>query len=151
MNKKNLILSIAILGLLACSKEDPAPAKSKEELLTNNNSKIWKKTETSTNGIPETLQDCEKDNTYTFKSDNKLDFGYGTNKCSSIETDNTGSWKFNQPKDSLTITIKITSGSTTVTNDLKYKILELSESKLKLTLTYTFSGTAFTKQETYTP
>ena len=153
MKKKNLILSIAIVCFLGCSnKEEPKPAKSKEELLTNNNSKSWKKTAASTNGIPTPIQDCENDDRATFFKDKSFQYTYGSNNCSSLDNDFSTSWTFLSNEDSLRFSLKISAGSGSYTViPYEYKINELTESKLVLSRNYTISGTTYTTHETYTP
>lgn len=89
------ITAIGILGVLACSnKKDPAPApKSKTELLTAHTWKAMSK-KYSSSMDKESIEDCEKDDLYTFKSDSSLVYNSNLLKCNGKDSMINLQWKF---------------------------------------------------------
>lgn len=140
------LLLVSLLALSNCKKEEttspssPAP-KTKTELLTNGNSKNWKLISSLFNGN-ENIQDCEKDNTYTFDTKGNYILDYGINKCSSSEPEKANNtWEF---KDDET---KMQWVTTLGTFDLD--ILELTENKLKVKQESSGGGMNFTFELTF--
>lgn len=114
MNKhftKSLILfSLFAASLTACKKDkdEEVKPKTKTELLTE---KTWKYVDYGTDGnlnwtiesSESDLEVCEKDNIFTFKSDNTITETENANKCST-ESEYKYTWKFIDDEKKIVVT-----------------------------------------------
>ena len=134
-----LFVSIAaLLALSSCSKDDD-PKASKTELLT---AKAWKQTKIKALGVEGEPDACDKDDTYTFKTDKTFVQDEGATKCDSSDDQTTsGTWKFNG--DETIITVSTEDSGITISYD--ETIVELSATTLKVK--YTIFGIEI--EETY--
>ncbi len=158
---KNLFLLGSVLALsltfTACKKdkEDPKPAPTKTELLTNKN---WRLTATTVdpaypaNGTLYTnlftlFMDCYKDNLTRFESPNLFKYDEGATKCSASATQTlTGTWTFNLDQTKVTTTYTANGATSNTT----YDILELTDGTLKVSyLDNLNTASNFTVTETY--
>jgi len=126
MKSLNQIAQMLFLSLLsitflfsACKKDDEAITKT--DLLTSGS---WKMTALtidpafptfdnegnitgSTNDLFAMMEDCSKDNIYSFNTDKTLSLDEGASKCDNSDPQkSTGSWSFNSDETTLTITIE---------------------------------------------
>jgi len=149
-NSRMLFLSLLSLTLLfsACNKDDELITKT--DLLTSSS---WKVTAEiidpgfptfdnqgnitgSTNDIFAMMDDCSKDNTFSFNTDKTLIMDEGATKCESTAPQKTaGTWSFNSDETTLTITVD--------GDPITMTILELTDKVLKLTATQVTGGITF--------
>jgi len=161
MKKMNQISRMLFLSLLsttflfsACNKDDELITKT--DLLTSSS---WKLTAEiidpgfptfdnegnitgSTNDLFARMDDCSKDNTFSFNTDKTLIMDEGATKCESTAPQKTaGSWSFNSDETTLTITVD--------GDPLTMTILELTDKVLKLTATEVTGGITFSYTTTF--
>ncbi|MFT3705462.1 MAG: DUF5004 domain-containing protein [Agriterribacter sp.] len=140
MKIKNIFLLLTVISIVSfssCKKED---SKSKTELLT---AAAWKIKanysivgSTRTDLMP-TMEACEKDNTYTFKTDNTVIFDEGATKCDDDDDQtDTGTWSLTENETKL-----ILNGETS-------SLLSLTGSELKVSTSYTEDGVTYTNEVT---
>lgn len=79
-----LFLPLFTLLPTGCKKDD-APGVTTEVSVKSRLLGKWKVTSRKVGGN-ETIKDCDKDDTYEFKADDKVTYDYGTNLCSSSES-----------------------------------------------------------------
>lgn len=138
-NRYTLLLSILALITLfsSCKKED---SKSKTELLTAGAWKIkanYGIVGSTKTDLMLTMEACEKDNTFTFKTDNTVVYDEGATKCDDddAQTDN-GTWSFTENETKLVI------------DGESATILSLTGSELKVSTSYTEDGVTYTSEIT---
>jgi hypothetical protein len=144
------LLLCAFMVFAGCKKDENSTpsgttptAKTKLELLTNGSSKDWKIVSSLFNGN-ESLQGCEKDNTYTFHADGKYILDYGTDKCNGNENsiaNNTWEFKNNETEIQWVTTIG--------TFDLQ--LIELTETILKVKQETSVGGMTTVFELTFEP
>ena len=122
-----LLISASLLS--SCSKDDAGPKQSKTEMLAGATEKKWKLVDNNAFGISIGVEDCEKDDVFTFSNNKNFAYSFGTDDCDG-DTNFTGTWSFN-------------AGETTVTIpedgvDVTYTIKELTSTTLKVE--YSFMG-----------
>lgn len=84
-----------------------------------------------------TMEACEKDNIFTFKTDNTIVYDEGATKCDAGDDQtNNGTWSFIENEKKLVI------DSETLT------ILSLTSGELKVTSSYTEDGVTYTNEFT---
>lgn len=136
--KQTAFTLLLVLLIVSCKKEEantPTPqstAPTATELLTNGSQKDWKLTSTLLNGSS-VLQNCEKDNTYTFAANGDKTLDFGMDKCTSTEPQKENrKWKFlNNEKSMEWIT---------PTDTFVLDIDTLTKQQLKVTQNTTFMG-----------
>jgi hypothetical protein len=90
MKKLILLFSVISLALTSCNSDDDS-SSSQDQIIGT-----WKFHKFFTNGVEETLTDCEKQETYTFRSNGTVDYMYYEQDLSSnciLEEDVTGTWE----------------------------------------------------------
>jgi Lipocalin-like domain len=131
MNKLKLVLSLVLLSIVfSCKKEkEAAPATSTAiDNLTGGTTKNWLLSKELIAGVDLGLDDCEKDDVYTFvKATNKVNHTIGKLKCDD-EIDS--SVAFALSADGKTITI----------DGEKSDVTELTATKLTLSMTVPIFG-----------
>lgn len=123
-----LLMVLFVLTAVSCKKDKP-----REELLTSGS---WRASSISVTLGPFTvdgyadLEDCEKDDRLTFKSDKTVEIDEGPTKCdpAAPQTFSIGTWSLSDNDN------KLTYGGTT------YDILELTENRLRLRGSISDSG-----------
>ncbi len=152
MNQISRMLFLSVLSLTflfsACQKDDDVTVNT--DLLT---SSIWKMTAFtvdpafptfdnegnitgSTNDLFAMMDDCSKDDTYSFNTDKTLIIDEGASKCDNSDPQKvTGSWSFNS--DETTLTITFDGDPQTMT------IIELTDKVIKLKYTEVDGGLPF--------
>jgi hypothetical protein len=100
------LLLCAVLLATSCSKDDETP--SRKAILT---AKAWKisKVEVKVNGTTSDftvffLEDCNKDNSFTFQENGTYKDDVGTDDCDGDEANSTGTWSLSSDEKTLTIT-----------------------------------------------
>lgn len=96
---KTLVFGSLVLVAFSCKKSNDTPAQSKTELLTQS---AWKINDygidANNNGTLEAnesaIQDCEKDNTFSFKTDGTGTLDEGQNICSGENQTTSYNWSF---------------------------------------------------------
>ncbi len=137
------LLLVLTAPLAGCKKDkdDPQPAKSRTELLTNKNWRLTAATidpaidlfgtGTATTNLFAQYPDCTKDDLSRFENGGVFKDDEGATKCSPTAPQTaTGTWTFSADESKVTTTV---SGSTTTLN-----ISELSENALKGTVVEDF-------------
>ena len=144
---RTLFFSLLCVTFLfsACKKDDDVTTKT--DLLTSSSWKITALTidpalptfdnegniTGSTNDLFAMLEDCSKDDIYSFNTDKTLSMDEGASKCDNSDPQkSTGSWSFNS--DETTLTIKVEEYPETMS------ILELTDKVLKLKSTEVDGG-----------
>lgn len=102
-----LLLAFGALTTTACKKDDD---KSRSDILVDEATWVQVKSEEqdpTTGAWSEvTIEDCSKDDTYTFKADKSLVFDEGATKCNDADPQSsTGTWAFSADETTLTLTI----------------------------------------------
>lgn len=123
-----LLMVLFVLTAVSCKKDKP-----REELLTSG---AWRATSISVALGPLTvdafaeLEDCEKDDRMTFKSDKTVEIDEGATKCnpSDPQTYSLGAWSLSDNDNKLSY------------GGITYDILELTESRLRLKGSISESG-----------
>ena len=161
MKKMNQITKVLFLSLLsltlffsACNKDDELITKT--DLLTSSSWKVTAETidpgfptfdnqgniTGSTNDLFAMMDDCSKDNTFSFNTDKKLIMDEGATKCESTAPQKTaGTWSFNSEETTLIITVD--------GYPLTMTILELTDKVLKLKSTEVSGGITFSYTTTF--
>jgi len=107
-----IVLMFALtLGLTSCTKDETKIA-----------SKTWKAVSMKVNGT-EMIQECDKDDVFTFTDDGKYTIDPGTNKCTTSDVTETGSWSLSDD------------GKTFKLNTFNYSVVELTKTSLILSIT----------------
>lgn len=77
-NKIVMIVAVAAIAFSACKKDDDDSSTKSEMILGN-----WSPTDILLNGTSlwELMDDCDKDDTYTFKADGSTLYDQGAQKC----------------------------------------------------------------------
>ncbi len=125
-----LSIGVAILGT-SCKKDDE---KTTKDYLAAHD---WKVTEREQANVS-IIQDCEKDDIYTFHKDGEFHFDQGATKC--FETDLQqlpGTWSLSTSTTPETLTITFDSGLRTA---IEGKISELSDDRFVVTREYSVAG-----------
>jgi hypothetical protein len=161
MKKMNRITQMLFLSLLsltllfsACSNDDELTTKT--DLLTSSSWKVTALTVDpafptfdnegnvtgSTNDLFAMMDDCSKDDTYSFNTDKTLILDEGASKCyNAAPQKTTGSWSFNS--DETTLTITVDGDPQTMT------IVELTDKAIKLKVTESQGGVSFSITTTF--
>lgn len=162
MKRTNNITRLLLLSFLsitlafsACKKDDSPPTKT--DLLTG---KLWKMSAFTidpafplfdgngniigySNDLLPQMDDCSKDDTYKFSTDNIAKFDEGALKCDSSDPQFTaGAWSLNTEETVLTITMD---GSTQPST-----ILELTADVFKMKYTQSSGSTTYSYTITFT-
>lgn len=158
---KKLLLSLLLAPFLftACKKDSKDGGTGGKSALEDANWKITAATATVM-GIDQDLyasgaiQDCMKDNTYTFNSDGTGTVEEGSTKCVSTDeqTRTGGSWELSSDNKQLTLSdfgdiidLPMTTGG-----DLVLDVVQLDASKLKVKFTTDLGGFSTTVTITFT-
>ncbi len=158
MNQISRMLFLSVLSLTflfsSCQKDDDVTVNT--DLLT---SSIWKMTAVtvdpafptfdyegnitgSTNDFFSMIEDCLKDDTYSYNADKSLVLDEGASKCDNSDPQKvTGSWSFNS--DETTLTITFDGYPQTMT------IIELTDKVIKLKYTDVAEGMTFSMTVTF--
>jgi hypothetical protein len=142
-----LLAAICALTVASCSSDKNDALPSKAEMLIKSNWKITERTQVTTDsaGVSTTttaLEDCLKDDTYTFSSGNKFTLDQGAIKCDSLAPQiSTGTWALTENDNKLTIT----SGNVNLTGDL----VELTSSKVVLKTTLNVNSNVVVNTTTF--
>lgn len=127
-----LLLAAVAIALPACKKDDGA---AKEEILTSKS--CWKQTksesydDTTKQWSDDTIDDCDKDDCTSFKSDKTLTIDEGAVKCDPSDPQSTpGTWSLSS--DGKTMTLTDTGLGITLTGN----VVELSDTKLVLEINF---------------
>ena len=104
-----------VLTVESCKKDEP---KSKIEILT---SRSWIVSSGTTNGVEKFLDDCVKDNYFTFATNGTYTLHTGAIKCVPSEIDYTNTWSLSDD------------GKTILLGQTQW-FIEITESKLVLTV-----------------
>ena len=143
--KKNFtLLTILMLALVfvgtSCKKDDE---KTSKDFLTANS---WKMTGYTIAGISD-LDDCDKDDIYTFDKDGKFHFDEGATKCFEAGFQQlTGNWAISTSTSPETLTITYDASAKPID---EAKITELTESKMVLTVEFMLGGVTTTEVRTF--
>ena len=147
--KKHYLLLLAMAAsftFVSCDDDDEV-TPTKTELLTSKTWSISERVQTMTDSSGTTtdnsLDACEKDDTYTFTTDNKLNFDEGATKCNPSDPQtSTGSWTLSDNDTKLTL---VSSGLS-----IPGELLELTASKMVVKSTLDFGGTIIVNTSTFT-
>ena len=87
--KRLLFLCLTVLALTGCGNDDDRAVAASSPIVGS-----WKLSTYTNNGTPDTLNDCEKKSTITFKDEQKAftvtDYAYAQDVCTSSSFD--GTW-----------------------------------------------------------
>jgi hypothetical protein len=132
--KKNLffLVSLIIPLLFSCKEDNPAPSKTKTELISQG---TWKFSSATANGTDVSNQDppfapCRKDNILTFQASGNGSVAEGATSCSPSEA-STFTWNFASNETMLHVSTSLFPGAT---ND--FTIEALTETQLIVNIPY---------------
>jgi hypothetical protein len=129
--------ALFFISITGCGKDkDPAPAKTKTQLLTQS---TWKFSSATVGGsdVSAFLQTCQKDNILTFASAGTGVVDEGATKCNAADPQtNPFTWNFQSSETVLFISATLfTGGSST------FNLITLTETQLVVSQNVTISGT----------
>jgi hypothetical protein len=140
MIRKTLLFAAALLlvAQVACKKDDD---KSPSEILTAGTwtQSDYKEDSDGDGDIESTIEPCDKDDTFTFKTDGTLEYRVGALKCAPTDTDGDGTWALSADNKTLTIVQGI---------GLPLTIKEISNNRLVLSIPDFFDPTAPASEST---
>ncbi len=135
----SLMLALVFVGT-SCKKDE---VKTSQDLIAAHS---WKMTGYTIAGISD-LDDCEKDDIYTFDKDGEFQFDEGATKCFESDFQQlTGNWAISTSTSPETLTITYDSGSKPIDES---KITELIEDRMVLTVEFTLGGVTTTEVRTF--
>ncbi len=145
MNKQSVLVIAVITALLigSCKKDkennnSTVNVSEKTKLITGGGAKGWLFVSAKKDNV-ETLENCQKDNLYVYKTDKSLIVDEGATKCAANDPQViAATWSFNTAEDSVSYNL---AGSIE-----KYKIVVLTEKDMQLNTIDTVlgAGTAYT-------
>lgn len=134
-----LLLAVVFLGT-SCKKDDE---KTSEDLIAAHS---WKMTGYTIANISD-LDDCSKDDIYTFDKDGTYKFDEGATKCDDGDPQQyTGTWAISTSTTPETLTITLDGVSLPIDES---KITELTANKMVLTVEFTLGGVTTTEVRTF--